>query len=193
MDAHQTQKSYGLSTLKQARTIIGLTSVLFSVLIAILVPLWGRATFSDLSYDEFRQAYFMPQKNRIADLEAQADFEEAMSKKDMIGLLWLQFAANVLLAFGGFLLFWFNAKTEKAYNYAFILLCLICAVMEIVTFAVYYPGIFLDPKTAFGVFNVVVFTIKYLLLLLFSVLWFLVAELENPEYSDNYTKTDGML
>jgi len=151
MEKNQTQKSYGLSTLKQARTIIGLASVIFGTLIAILVPLWGRSTFSDLTYDEFRQAYFMPQKNRIADLEAQADFQEAMSKKDMIGLLWLQFAANVLLVAGGLILFWFNAKTEKAYDYAFIILCVICAVMEIVTFAVYYPGIFLDPKTAFGV------------------------------------------
>jgi len=192
MEKNQTQKSYGLSTLKQARTIIGLASVLFGTLIAILVPLWGRSTFSDLTYDEFRQAYFMPQKNRIADLEAQADFQEAMSKKDMIGLLWLQFAANVLLVAGGLILFWFNAKTEKAYDYAFIILCVICAVMEIVTFAVYYPGIFLDPKTAFGVFNVVVFTIKYLLLFLFSLLWFVLADLENPEYSDNYDKTDGM-
>ena len=117
----------------------------------------------------------MPAMEKHAECDAQADYEKFQAFQQQSsnnGLIWLDFASQIVLVVIGALLVVCICCLKSSKNmivnplicYGFIFLLIVSLIMEIVVFSVFYPGRFLNPNSGFGLTSVIIFPFKYILL-----------------------------
>jgi len=160
---------------------LAITTTVFGTIRSILIVTWGLSSLSTgpvPSYEEYKEKYYMPAMEKHADCDAQADYSKFLafqSQSSNDGLIWLDFASQIILVIIGTLLLVFimccptgvyrRTILSPIIVYGFIFLLIASMIMEIVAFAVFYPGRLLSPNTGFGLTSVILFPFKYLVML----------------------------
>lgn len=172
--------------------------IIFSILRILSIFLWAQPSLQnaynqsvqselnnlqkdvDVAYDDFNEVHPELGLNNTDQISVNNLPEQSIS------FLWLDFAMELLLLSNGLILFssiWdlgdkkgYNSTKPNGYTCAISLhvtIILMTFVVVMTNMILHYPGNYINPDTVFGIFSIVFFCVKFLILFYLTILLFM--------------------